>query len=139
MSGTVYRKPAPGEPQFVKEGDKVTVGQSVCIIEVRQFDATCTLQAAESNREAQLLGESDSLPVLLPTAFPLPICQVVAKRKQLIFAQCTAVAHEQFDVQAMKLMNEIEADTAGTIVKFVAEDTKPIAPGDVICIIDPSG
>lgn len=36
MSGTVYRKPAPGEPQFVKEGDSVVVGQSVCIIEVRR-------------------------------------------------------------------------------------------------------
>ena len=35
MSGTVYRKPAPGEPIFVKEGDKVAVGQSICIIEVR--------------------------------------------------------------------------------------------------------
>lgn len=35
MSGTMYRKPAPGEPQFVKEGDKVVVGQSLCIIEVR--------------------------------------------------------------------------------------------------------
>jgi acetyl-CoA carboxylase biotin carboxyl carrier protein len=34
MSGTLYRKPAPGEPQFVKEGDKVVVGQSLCIIEV---------------------------------------------------------------------------------------------------------
>lgn len=35
MSGTVYRRPAPGEPLFVKEGDKVAKGQSICIIEVR--------------------------------------------------------------------------------------------------------
>lgn len=34
MSGTVYRRPAPGEPLFVKEGDKVAKGQSICIIEV---------------------------------------------------------------------------------------------------------
>lgn len=40
-------------------------------------------------------------------------------------------------VQAMKLMNEIEADTAGTIVSFVCEDAKPINPGDVICVIEP--
>jgi hypothetical protein len=35
MAGIVYRKPAPGEPPFVKEGDRVAVGQSICIIEVR--------------------------------------------------------------------------------------------------------
>jgi acetyl-CoA carboxylase biotin carboxyl carrier protein len=35
MSGTVYRRPAPGEPLFVKEGDKVAKGQSICIIEAR--------------------------------------------------------------------------------------------------------
>lgn len=34
MSGTIYRRPAPGEPIFVKEGDKVAKGQSICIIEV---------------------------------------------------------------------------------------------------------
>ena len=37
----------------------------------------------------------------------------------------------------MKLMNEIEADTAGTLTKFVVEDAKPIVPGDVIAIIEP--
>lgn len=71
MSGTVYRRPAPGEPLFVKEGDKVAKGQSICIIE------------------------------------------------------------------AMKLMNEIEAEVSGTVVKWVAEDAGTIDPGDVICIIDP--
>lgn len=39
--------------------------------------------------------------------------------------------------QAMKLMNEIEADVSGTVVKFVAEDAAPIEPGDVICIVEP--
>jgi acetyl-CoA carboxylase biotin carboxyl carrier protein len=33
MAGTMYRSPAPGEPVFVKEGDRVTKGQVVCIIE----------------------------------------------------------------------------------------------------------
>lgn len=39
--------------------------------------------------------------------------------------------------QAMKLMNEIEADVSGTVVKWVAEDAKPIEPGQVICIVEP--
>eukprot|EP00887_Chlorella_sp_A99_P001886 scaffold18.g1886.t1 len=33
MAGTFYRSPAPGEPAFVKEGDSVTKGQNICIIE----------------------------------------------------------------------------------------------------------
>jgi biotin carboxyl carrier protein len=40
-------------------------------------------------------------------------------------------------MQAMKLMNEIEAEVSGTVVKWVAEDAGTIDPGDVICIIDP--
>ena len=41
-------------------------------------------------------------------------------------------------LQAMKLMNEIEAEVGGTVVKWVAEDAGTIDPGDVICVIDPS-
>ncbi len=37
MAGTVYRSPAPGEPPFVKEGDKVTKGQTICIIEAMKL------------------------------------------------------------------------------------------------------
>ncbi|CAD5189837.1 unnamed protein product, partial [Musa acuminata subsp. malaccensis] len=61
MAGTFYRCPAPGEPPFVKAGDKVQKGQVVCIIE------------------------------------------------------------------AMKLMNEIEADQSGTVVEILAEDGKPVS------------
>lgn len=71
MSGTFYQSPAPGEPAFVKEGDQVTKGQTVCIIE------------------------------------------------------------------AMKLMNEIEAEVSGTIVKIVAENGKPVHPGMPLFIIKP--
>lgn len=37
MAGTLYRSPAPGEPAFVKEGDKVTKGQTICIIEAMKL------------------------------------------------------------------------------------------------------
>jgi acetyl-CoA carboxylase biotin carboxyl carrier protein len=33
----MYRAPAPGEPPFVQEGDKVTKGQTVCIIEAMKL------------------------------------------------------------------------------------------------------
>ncbi|CAI8591901.1 unnamed protein product [Vicia faba] len=61
MAGTFYRCPAPGEPPFVKVGDKVQKGQVICIIE------------------------------------------------------------------AMKLMNEIEADQSGTIAEILVEDGKPVS------------
>lgn len=37
MVGTFYRAPEPGAEPFVKEGDKVTVGQVVCIIEAMKI------------------------------------------------------------------------------------------------------
>ena len=37
MSGTFYRSPAPGEPAFVKVGDKVTKGQTICIVEAMKL------------------------------------------------------------------------------------------------------
>lgn len=69
MAGSFYRSPAPGEPYFCKEGDKVTKGQTVCIIE------------------------------------------------------------------AMKLMNEIEADVSGTIVKWLVENGSQITPGQELLVI----
>lgn len=71
MAGTFYRSPAPGEPAFVKVGDKVQKGQVLCIIE------------------------------------------------------------------AMKLMNEIEADRSGTIVEIVAEDGKPVSVDTPLFVIKP--
>jgi len=71
MAGTFYRCPAPGEPPFVKVGDKVQKGQVICIIE------------------------------------------------------------------AMKLMNEIEADQSGTIVEVVAEDGKPVSVDTPLFVIAP--
>ncbi|KAM7280642.1 hypothetical protein ACFE04_007776 [Oxalis oulophora] len=61
MAGTFYRCPGPGEPAFVKVGDKVQKGQVLCIIE------------------------------------------------------------------AMKLMNEIEADQSGTITDILVEDGKAVS------------
>ncbi|KAL7109609.1 hypothetical protein ACP275_06G185100 [Erythranthe tilingii] len=71
MAGTLYRSPAPGEPPFVKIGDKVQKGQVLCIIE------------------------------------------------------------------AMKLMNEIEADQSGTLVEILGEDGKPVSIDTPLFVIEP--
>ena len=45
MAGTFYCSPAPGERAFVTEGDKVSTGQVLCIIEsmkmMNQIEADC--------------------------------------------------------------------------------------------------
>jgi acetyl-CoA carboxylase biotin carboxyl carrier protein len=37
MAGTFYRKPAPSEPLFCKEGDRIKKGQTICIIEAMKL------------------------------------------------------------------------------------------------------
>ncbi len=37
MVGTFYRAPAPDAPPFVNEGDRVSAGQTVCIIEAMKM------------------------------------------------------------------------------------------------------
>ncbi|MBV5261478.1 acetyl-CoA carboxylase biotin carboxyl carrier protein [Synechococcus moorigangaii CMS01] len=72
MVGTFYRAPAPGEDPFVAVGDRVSNGQTVCIIE------------------------------------------------------------------AMKLMNEIEAEVSGEVVKITVEDGEPIEFGQTLMWVNPA-
>ena len=69
--GTFYEASSPGAPAYVKEGDNVTVGQVLCIVE------------------------------------------------------------------AMKLMNEIESDTAGTIVKILVSNGQPVEYGQPLFKVKP--
>lgn len=69
MVGTFYRAPSPGAAPFVNVGDKVTAGQTLCIIE------------------------------------------------------------------AMKLLNEIEAETSGTIKEICVENGQPVEFGQTLFII----
>ncbi len=66
MVGTFYRAPSPGSPPFADIGQRVSVGQTLCIIE------------------------------------------------------------------AMKLMNEIEAEVSGTVVEIVPANAQPVEFGEVL-------
>lgn len=72
MVGTFYRAPAPNAEPFVKVGDIVKPGQTVCIIE------------------------------------------------------------------AMKLMNEIEAEVGGRVVEILVENGQPVEYGQTLFLIDPT-
>lgn len=41
-------------------------------------------------------------------------------------------------IEAMKLMNELEADMSGTIVKIMVENAEPVEFGQVLFLVDPS-
>ncbi|AFZ54657.1 acetyl-CoA carboxylase biotin carboxyl carrier protein [Cyanobacterium aponinum UTEX 3222] len=72
MVGTFYRAPAPGEPPFVENGDRISDGQVVCIIE------------------------------------------------------------------AMKLMNEIEAEVSGQIMEIAVENGEPVEYGQTLMWVAPN-
>ena len=72
MPGTFYSASSPDATPFIKEGDKVSKGDSLCIIE------------------------------------------------------------------AMKIMNEIEAEESGTIVKFLVDDGSAVDYNQPLFLIDPS-
>lgn len=42
-------------------------------------------------------------------------------------------------VEAMKLMNEIESEVSGRIVKIMAENAKPVEFGQTLFLVDPNG
>ena len=69
--GTFYRAPSPSSPNFVNVGDRVAVGQTMCIVE------------------------------------------------------------------AMKVMNEIEAEFGGTIKEILLEDGSPVEAEGVLFLVDP--
>jgi len=73
MVGTFYMAPEPGAEPYIKVGNRVTPGQTVCIIE------------------------------------------------------------------AMKIMNEIEAEIAGVVREISVEDAQPVEFGQVLFRIDPNG
>lgn len=70
--GTFYRAPAPDSPPFTEVGQRVTKGQTLCIVE------------------------------------------------------------------AMKLMNEIEAEISGTVRQVLVENGQPVEFGQALLVIDPA-
>jgi len=73
MVGTFYKAPEPGAEAYIRVGNRVTPGQTVCIIE------------------------------------------------------------------AMKIMNEIEAEIAGTVREILVEDSQPVEFGQALFRVDPNG
>ena len=134
MAGTLYRAPAPGEPPFVKEGDKVTKGQTICIIEamklMNEIEVRCTLMACY---HFQLLGNRMHCPspwcmlmgvACLPTGWCLA-GWTASLAVHGVRCCMPAVAVSSHAAHACR------ADATGTIVKFLTENGAPVTPGQV--------
>lgn len=70
MVGTFYRAPAPDEPPFVSVGDRISPGQTVCIIEAMKL---------MNEIEAELTGEV--VEILVDNAEPVEFGQVLIRVK----------------------------------------------------------
>lgn len=70
MAGTFYRSPAPGEPPFIKVGDKVQKGQVMCIVEAMKL--MNEIESDQTGTVVDIVAE-DGKPVSLDT--PLFVVQ----------------------------------------------------------------
>ncbi|MGB3616180.1 MAG: acetyl-CoA carboxylase biotin carboxyl carrier protein [Elainellaceae cyanobacterium] len=69
MVGTFYRAPAPDEPPFISVGDRITKGQTVCIIEAMKL--MNELEAEVSGEVVEILLENGE-----PVEFDQPLMRV---------------------------------------------------------------
>ncbi|MGF1537252.1 MAG: acetyl-CoA carboxylase biotin carboxyl carrier protein [Elainellaceae cyanobacterium] len=69
MVGTFYRAPAPDEPPFVSVGDRITKGQTICIIEAMKL--MNELEAEVSGEVVEILVENGE-----PVEFDQPLMRV---------------------------------------------------------------
>ena len=68
MVGTFYRAPAPGESSFVEIGDRINVGQTVCILEAMKL---------MNELEAEVSGEV--VEILIDNGTPVEFGQVLMR------------------------------------------------------------
>ncbi|MCY4331252.1 MAG: acetyl-CoA carboxylase biotin carboxyl carrier protein [Cyanobacteria bacterium MAG CAR1_bin_15] len=69
MVGTFYRAPAPEEPPFVEVGDKVQVGQALCILEAMKL--MNEIEAEVSGEVVEVLVENGT-----PVEFDQPLLRL---------------------------------------------------------------
>ncbi len=69
MVGTFYRAPAPGEPEFVEVGSRISIGQTVCILEAMKL--MNELESEVTGEVIEILVENGT-----PVEFGQPLIKV---------------------------------------------------------------
>jgi len=93
-----------------------------------------TAQAAEASKPAVTLKEIKSPMVGTYYAAPEPGAEPYVRAGQRITAGQTVCI-----VEAMKIMNEIEAELSGVVREVCVEDAQPVEFGHVLFRVDPNG
>ena len=72
MVGTFYRASAPGEPNFVEVGERISIGQTVCILEAMKL-----MNELESDHSGEIVE------ILVENGTPVEYGQVLIRLKAL--------------------------------------------------------
>jgi len=80
MLGTFYRAPKPGAPPFVKVGQKITVDDTVCIIEVMKLFNT--VKAGVTGRIARICAKDGEMVEYQQTLFLVEEADAPGKGKR---------------------------------------------------------
>ena len=139
MAGTFYRSPAPGEPPFVRKGDKVTKGQTVAIIEAMKLMNEIEVCSCISH-------SCDSTALTCPRCHPvLPLLHQPCASGIAVAASWWRPVPDTASLQALWIWRTampqtltscagwsmLQADVSGEVVDFIAENGKPVTIGQV--------
>ncbi|KAL0317570.1 UNVERIFIED_CONTAM: Biotin carboxyl carrier protein of acetyl-CoA carboxylase 1, chloroplastic [Sesamum angustifolium] len=136
MAGTFYRSPAPGEPPFVKVGDKVQKGQVLCIIEAMKLMNEMKIGVALHPINKRIFPTSRiRLVPLTPYKISTDVMPATINSRRLftILGNLPHVSSNlEFGVslsvhQPMVSTLWAKADQSGKIVEILLEDGKPVS------------
>lgn len=140
----MYRSPAPGEPPFVREGDKVKKGQAVCIVEAMKLMNEIEVGGGrEAGAGAQVRGRAPGCPArgLHRAAAPLhPLGPRAPPRARHAVASTlppTASCNQLPHRTAPSHPPIPQTEVGGTVVKILVENGSPITPGQPIMLVKP--
>ena len=130
-TGVVITRTGVGSPHFPAA---VYQPPPVSVVAAAPPSGAAAQPAAESSKPAPQLKEIKSPMVGTFYASPEPGAAPYAKVGSRVSSGQTVCI-----VEAMKIMNEIEAEVAGVIKEICVEDAQPVEFGQVLFRVDPNG
>ncbi len=121
------------ELQLEKEGTKVRIKREKILssIEIQKFGGLQEKIAQETEEETRLITVTSPIVGTFyraPSPEAAPFVEIGSKVKK---AQVLCI------IEAMKLMNEIESEVDGTVIKVLVENGQPVEYGEPLFLIEP--
>ncbi|KAL7192233.1 hypothetical protein ACSBR2_024138 [Camellia fascicularis] len=107
---------------------KLVDSRDIMELQLKQLDCELVIRKKEALQVAApvVMMQPHSAQAMVPSQFPRAQVGDKVQKGQVV---CI--------IEAMKLMNEIEADQAGTVVEVLAEDGKPVSVDTPLFTIEP--